>query len=121
MLRDLSREKRLVLAQAALIEAEERTKKRKARKTERTARSRRIGETFEGQRKERKRDNAYLAATRRCPCVIGLAHGGCEGRIDPAHLRFSDRRYNRINPGKGAKPSVRVATLVSDYRKQAAA
>lgn len=52
----------------------------------------------------RVRDNAYLAYLRRQPCCVGpLMHDPCEGRTDPAHLRFTDRSVGRVNPGMGRK------------------
>jgi len=85
------------------LKAPEREARKRERKQARRERSQRIGQTAPEQRQERQRDNAYLAATRREPCVVGLAHGGCDGRIDPAHLRFSDAQRGRINPGKARK------------------
>lgn len=50
------------------------------------------------------RDNAYLAYLRRQTCCVGPLLGDrCEGPTDPAHLRFSDFKVGRINPGKGRK------------------
>ena len=56
-----------------------------------------------GQRHERVHDKAYLAHTRRQPCIVGPILGGCEGRIDPAHLRFGEPKVGRLNPGLGRK------------------
>lgn len=52
----------------------------------------------------RVRDNAFLAFLRRQPCCVGpLMRDPCEGRTDPAHLRFTDRSVGRVNPGMGRK------------------
>lgn len=53
-------------------------------------------------------DGGYLAYLRRQPCEARHL-GGCDGRIDPAHLRFSDFKVGRINPGKGRKSDDRWA------------
>lgn len=62
----------------------------------------------DGQRQPRVLDNGYLAFLRRQPCEARHL-GGCSGRIDPAHLRFSDFRVGRVNPGKGRKSDDRWA------------
>ena len=48
----------------------------------------------------RERDNGFLAFVRRQPCAARHL-GGCEGRIDPAHIRFGTP--DRPNPGMGRK------------------
>jgi hypothetical protein len=62
----------------------------------------------DGQRKPRVQEPGYLAFLRRQPCEARHL-GGCCGRIDPAHLRFSDIGVGRINPGKGRKSDDRWA------------
>lgn len=50
----------------------------------------------------RVREPLYLAFIRRQPCAAaGL--GGCDGPVEAAHVRYSDR--GRINPGLQVKPS----------------
>lgn len=60
-----------------------------------------------GQRQPRQRDNGYLQALRRLPCCIGW---GCEGRVEAAHIRYSNPAVGRINPGMQQKPDDRFAT-----------
>lgn len=49
----------------------------------------------------RELDKGFLIYLRRQPCEArGL--GGCDGRIDPAHIRYNDGP-NRLNPGAGRK------------------
>lgn len=58
----------------------------------------------------RVRDNAYLAYLRRQPCCVGHILGdGCSGPTDPAHIRFSDFKAGRVNPGKSRKSDDRWA------------
>lgn len=65
----------------------------------------RVGKRDAGQRQPRERDNAYLAWCRRQCCVVGAITGWtCDGRLDPAHIRYSDARAGKTNPGAGAKP-----------------
>lgn len=56
----------------------------------------------EDQRQPRVLEKGYLAFLRRQPCEARHL-GGCGGRIDPAHIRFSDPSVGRINPGLGRK------------------
>ena len=56
-------------------------------------------------------DNVYLAHVRRQPCRIALHTGSavaCAGRIDPAHINYSDFAAGRLN-GKGVKSDDRWA------------
>lgn len=75
----------------------------------RKERARAVGSTFAGQRQPRELDAGYLAFLRRLPCIVGLIEGGCEGATQAAHLRFSDAKQGRRNPGMGSKPHDRHA------------
>jgi hypothetical protein len=59
---------------------------------------------------ERERDPAFLAWLRRLPCVACMVEGGFCGATEAAHIRFSDARLGRVNPGLQRKPSDRWAT-----------
>jgi len=83
---------------------------RKERQVARKDRTKRIGKTAAGQRQERERDSGYLAWLRRLPCVACMVVGGHCGPTEAAHLRYSDAKRGRINPGMGRKPSDRFAT-----------
>lgn len=56
-----------------------------------------------GQRAPRRHDAGYLAHIRLQPCILAGIADDCQGRTDPAHLRFSDVKAGRLNPGVGAK------------------
>lgn len=92
----------LLRTQIREIEKPERAAKRAKARTERKARSKAIGKTAQGQRQERQHDKPYLAHTRLQPCILA-GRDECSGRIDPAHLRFSDYKSGRVNPGMGTK------------------
>lgn len=92
----------LLRRKVAEIEAPARKEQAKARQTARKARGKALKDD-DGQRHERARDNAYLAHVRRQPCIVGPILGGCEGRTDPAHLRFGEPKVGRLNPGMGRK------------------
>ncbi len=53
------------------------------------------------QRQPRDHDEAHLQFIRQCPCLI------CQNNIETeaAHVRFSDARAAKDNPGVSAKPS----------------
>ena len=53
----------------------------------------------------RERDPGFLAFLRRLPCVACVVEGGNCGPVEAAHLRFSDARWSRTNPGMSVKPS----------------
>lgn len=94
----------LLRAQIRAIEAPEKDAARKDRKASRKARSKALkASAAPNKRHERQHDKAYLAHTRRQPCIVGPILGGCEGRIDPAHLRFGEPKVGRLNPGMGRK------------------
>lgn len=94
-------------------------KRRKAARDARKARSKAIGPTSAGQRKERQRDNAYLAYTRRQPCILKGIAGECEGPVEATHLRFSDAKVGRVNPGAGRKPDDKwVLPACSHHHRQ---
>ena len=92
----------LLRRKVAEIEAPVRKANAKARQTARKARGKALKDDA-GQRHERARDNAYLAHVRRQSCIVGPILGGCEGRIDPAHLRYGEPKVGRLNPGMGRK------------------
>jgi hypothetical protein len=57
----------------------------------------------------RVREPLYLAFIRRQPCVAtGKGLGECSGGIQACHVRYSDARHGRRNPGMGVKPSDRL-------------
>lgn len=61
------------------------------------------------QRQPRKKDPAYLQFIRTLPCAV--AHlGGCSGKVEAAHVRFSDAAHGKLNPGLQAKPDDRPWT-----------
>ena len=104
----LPEEKRRALSllrrQMAEITAPERKAANKIKSAARRERARALkASAAPGKRHERERDNAYLAHVRRQPCIVGPILGGCEGRIDPAHLRFGEPKVGRLNPGMGRK------------------
>jgi hypothetical protein len=101
---DARRTRDLLLRKIRELEAPEREAKKIARAKSRKARSAAVKETSQGQRKERQHDKTYLAYTRRQPCILAFA-GDCNGAVEATHLRFSDAKYGRINPGMGNKPS----------------
>lgn len=89
-------EQRAILAQAAEIKRAERKQAKRSRpKSEKANRGRVL-------------DGGYLAFLRRQPCEARHL-GGCAGPMDPAHIRFSDFKVGRINPGKGRKSDDRWA------------
>lgn len=67
-----------------------------------------IDRSQEGQRKPRAREPGFLAYLRRQRCCVGPA--GCSGPVQAAHIRFSDFKVGRVNPGKGQKSDDRWAT-----------
>lgn len=76
---------------------------REARRADRKTRVEHKAEPIKASR-GRVKDNAYLAYLRRQPCCVGpLMQDACQGGIDPAHIRFSDFRVGRLNPGVGNK------------------
>lgn len=90
--------------QIKVLEGPATAEQRALRKANRKARSAAIGKPAPGQREERELEPGYLAYLRRQPCQVGPLMGDpCEGRIDPAHLRFTNRAVGRINPGMGRK------------------
>lgn len=52
------------------------------------------------QRRPRERDEAHLQFIRSLPCLCCLDNTATEA----AHIRFSDRRAAKVNPGVGQKP-----------------
>jgi hypothetical protein len=100
----------LSLLRAKIRELEKPTKDaaRKGRSADRRARHKALkASAAPNKRQERQHDKAYLAHVRRQPCIVGPILGGCEGRIDPAHLRFGEPKVGRLNPGMGKKPDDR--------------
>lgn len=86
-------QERLILAKAALIKREQARERKSKLKAERKAR----GTVDRG----RERDNGFLAYLRRQPCEAASL-GGCDGPMDPAHIRYNDGP-GRLNPGGGRK------------------
>jgi len=87
--------------------------KRKARRaaTPRKVIHQRAEPVHPKQRHVRERNNGYLAYLRRQPCrIAGLNGHVCAGRIEAAHLRYTDPKHGRINPGMQRKPDDRWAT-----------
>lgn len=73
-------------------------------KAEKKVRDKAIDRSRAEQRQPRVEEPAYLAWLRLQPCCVGpLMQDACQGRTDPAHIRFSDYSAGRINPGKAAK------------------
>lgn len=62
------------------------------------------------QRQPRKKDPAYLQFIRTLPCAVSHL-GGCSGRVEAAHVRFSDAKAGKTNPGMQAKPDDRPWSL----------
>jgi hypothetical protein len=90
------------------IEAPEKKAAAKKRNSDRRDRAKALkASAAPGKRHEREHDKGYLAHTRLQPCIVGPILGGCEGRIDPAHLRFGEAKVGRLNPGLGKKPDDR--------------
>lgn len=92
------------LREAQAIVTKHRREKAKAARAERKARQRVRPVKVKSARvkpdRGRERDNGFLAFLRRQPCAArGL--GGCEGRIEAAHIRFGTP--DRPNPGLGRK------------------
>jgi len=52
------------------------------------------------QRDPRKHDDRHLAFIRQLPCLVCMDNTSTEA----AHIRFSDERAAKINPGVGQKP-----------------
>jgi len=111
-----------------LADIERRAKALRAKKNaeakERAARDRKGREKAlsraPGQRQPRERDPGYLAFLRRLPCAVGLIKGDCcGGRTDPAHIRFTDRKAGRVNPGLSAKPDDRWCVCVCRFHHEA--
>jgi len=53
------------------------------------------------QRSPRTRDDRHLAFIRQLPCLVCLDNTSTEA----CHVRFTDRRAAKFNPGMGQKPS----------------
>ncbi len=58
------------------------------------------------QRQPRAKSPAYLQFIRTLPCAVSHL-GGCSGRVEAAHVRFSDAKAGKTNPGMQAKPDDR--------------
>ena len=105
--------------QVKALEAPEREAKKIARAQGRQKREKALVKS-EGQRQPRERDPGYLAFLRRLPCAVGLIKGDCcGGRTDPAHIRFTDRKAGRVNPGLSAKPDDRWCVCVCRFHHEA--
>lgn len=99
----------MLRAKVREIEKPDKAATRKRLQASRKARSKAIGKAAAEQRQERQHDKAYLAHTRRQPCILAHLNEGCDGRTDPAHLRYGNLRVGRKNPGMGAKSDDRWA------------
>lgn len=67
----------------------------------------------------RVRDAGFLAFLRRLPCVACRAEGLPSGApIEAAHIRYSDAKLGRVNPGMQAKPSDCWATPLCRHHHQ---
>ena len=103
----LSAEQRraLNMLKAKVRELEAPEKKARKAKLKEGQRERRkaLRERSDGQRQPRGHDDAYLAHVRLQPCLLAGIADDCQGRTDPAHLRFSDAKVGRLNPGAGNK------------------
>jgi hypothetical protein len=103
----LSAEQRRALsmlkAQVRKLEQPEKRARKAKLKAAQRERRKAVGKTSEGQRQPRKHDLAYLSHVRFQPCILATIAGDCQGRTDPAHLRFSDAKVGRRNPGAGNK------------------
>lgn len=100
-----------LLAKAREIKARQNAPIKARLKAEKKARDKAIDRARKEQRQPRERDPGYLAFLRRLPCIAGLlGDGDCEGATQAAHLRFSDHKQGRTNPGLQSKPSDRHAT-----------
>lgn len=76
--------------------------RRKEGKAAKENRPKKVQPIAPGQRDPRHRDKTYLAWIRRQPCAV--ANSQCFGAIEAAHVRFSDARVGRVNPGMQSKP-----------------
>lgn len=109
LLHDKERRDALRQAKAAVRDLERPEREaRKIQQAQRRAQRERRPPKVEHERAKpkggRERDNTYLAALRGQRCCVGPIMGDpCEGRTDPAHIRFSDHKAGRTNPGMGAK------------------
>lgn len=98
---------RILRAEVRKLEQPAKLATKAARKAEAQRRRKAVTGT-PGQRQPRQLDKGYLAFLRRQPCCVGPA--GCSGPVQAAHIRFSDFKAGRINPGKGQKSDDRWAT-----------
>lgn len=79
-------------------ERESQLRARERSKHRREAKEARKKEPMSGQRQPREHDKPFLAYLRRQPCAA--AHlGGCEGKIEAAHVRYSSAKHGARNPG----------------------
>lgn len=105
MTRDADRRARLIAAKRAVAELlkPENEARRKARKAQAKARREAMKKApMPNQRDVRERDPGFLAYLRRQLCEArGL--GGCEGPIEAAHIRYSDKAKGSMNPGMARK------------------
>lgn len=100
-----------VKAELRKLTARKRTEDSAKLRAHRKEMVKRVGKRAPEQRQPRERDPGYLAFLRRLPCIAGLlGDGDCEGATQAAHLRFSDHKQGRTNPGLQSKPSDRHAT-----------
>lgn len=113
----------LLKAQVRELEKPAKAARRERQRTARKARSKAIGKAPKEQRQERQRDNAYLAFTRRQPCILApMDPSGCAGPVEASHVRFADAKVGR-HAGLGRKPDDRwvLPACVAHHRAQHAA
>jgi hypothetical protein len=93
-------------ARAELREVQRRREQKAKRREIKASRPKVHRPIAAGQRQPRLKDPAYLQFIRTLPCAV--AHlGGCSGKTEAAHIRFSDAAHGKMNPGLQAKPDDR--------------
>ncbi|WP_332657325.1 hypothetical protein [Brevundimonas sp.] len=77
----------------------------------------RVKPEAKGQRQVRETDPGFLAYLRRQPCEA-RGFGPCSGRIEAAHVRYSDAAAGAINPGMQRKNHDRHANPLCNGHHQ---
>lgn len=98
---------RILRAEVRKLEQPAKLATKAARKAEAKRRRAAVTGKVPGQRKPRVHDKGFLAFLRRQPCCVGPV--GCSGPVQAAHIRFSDFKVGRVNPGGGRKSDDRWA------------
>ena len=117
----LTLEKRTRLAEIrrelAALTSDDREERNAAQRRARKARAAALkASQAPNKRDEREREPGFLAYLRRQPCEARHL-GGCQGRIEAAHIRFSDGP-GRCNPGAGRKNHDRHANPLCRHHHQ---